>query len=92
MAFLDVLVKTYANSALEIRLYRKEIHAEQLVNFCGNHPNNERHSCIEILSLKAKAQCSAEELGKRKEAYLLKMIEKNGYPRHFVRTAMHAMK
>lgn len=38
-AFLNVLVKRYVKGTLEKRVYLKQTHTNQIINFRNNHPN-----------------------------------------------------
>ncbi|GAA56877.1 hypothetical protein CLF_111739 [Clonorchis sinensis] len=88
LRFLDVFVNKMMDGTLETCVYRDETHTDQILNYNNNHPMNHKKSCVQTLFKRAETHCSTTELRKKKENYLFRVFQNNGYPRNFIKRSL----
>ncbi|KER19320.1 hypothetical protein T265_15579, partial [Opisthorchis viverrini] len=85
LPFVDVLVNIKMDGILETRLYRKETHTDQILNYNNNHLINHKKSCAQTLFKREETHCSTTELRKKEGIHLFRVFQNNGSPRHSVK-------
>ena len=84
LAFLDTLSVIKEDGSMKTRVYKKETHTDQFLNFQSNHPFEHKRGVVRTLaySLKryrAKTVMSEREDRKKELEYLRGALQSNGY-------------
>ena len=68
------------DGTIRTRVFRKETHTDQFLNFDSNHPLEHKRGVVRTLTLRAKSIVS--DLGERKKEleHVRKALGYNGYP------------
>ena len=78
LAFLDTLSVINKDGTIKTRVYRKNTHTDQYLNFESNHPLEHKRGVVKTLAHRAKTVVSERE-DRRKGPYLRGALKCNGY-------------
>ena len=82
LPFLEVLVTRADDGSLNISIYRKPTHTDQLLNFYSNHPVSNKRSVVSTLS--KRGYLIPSTITAKKESHLRAVFAANNYTKDFV--------
>ena len=85
LAFLDTLSVTNEDGTIKTRVYRKDTHTDQYLNFESNHPLEHMRGVVKTLAHRAKTVVSEREDRRKELEHLRGALKCNGYPEWILR-------
>ena len=80
LAFLDTLSVINEDGTIKTRVYRKETHTDQYLNFQSNHPLEHKIGVVKTLAYRAKTVVSEREDRRKELEHLRGALKCKGYP------------
>ena len=80
LAFLDTLSVLNEDGTIRTRVYRKETHTDQYLNFSSNHPLEHKRGVVKTLVHRAETVVSNMEERKQELDHIRGALQVNGYP------------
>jgi hypothetical protein len=81
LPFLDTLILVNSDGSLRTRIYRKDTHTDQYLNFCSNHPMEHKAGVVRTLNHRAESVVSDASEKESEKKHLEKVLGFNGYPK-----------
>ena len=85
LAFLDTLSMINEDGTIKTRVYRKDSHADQYLNFESNHPLEHKRGVVKTFSHRAKTVVREREDRREELDHLRGALKCNGYPERSLR-------
>ena len=80
LAFLDTWLVILPDGSIKTKVFRKETHTNQYLNFRGNHPPGYKRGVVHILLHQAEAIVSDPKDREEEKAHIKQALHWNGYP------------
>ena len=80
LAFLDTVTVVREDGEIRTRVFRKETHTDQYLNFKSNHPLEHKRGVINTLMNRADIVVSDDQERKEEKEHIRSVLEVNGYP------------
>jgi hypothetical protein len=80
LAFLDTMVVAADDGTTHTKVFRKETHTDQYLNFMSNHPVEHKRGVVRTLYHRAECVVSREADLQQEMEYIQDMLKVNGYP------------
>jgi hypothetical protein len=80
IAFLDSMVVTDEQGTLTTKVYRKNTHTDQYLNFASNHPIEHKRGVIRTLKHRAEGIVSDDQERDKEVTHIKTVLKVNGYP------------
>ena len=85
LPFLDTLLDYKSDGSLDVSIYRKPTHTNRYLHFSSHHPRHVKEGVVSCLFHQAGMVAQGENVAA--EEHLRGVLEGNGYPETFVKTA-----
>ena len=85
LPFLDVLLSKNNDGTVTTKVYFKNTHTDQVLNYHSDHPTQHKISCIRTLYNHVETHCNTVQSKEEERKYLHDMFIKNSYPINFIR-------
>ena len=80
MAFLDTLSVVNSDGTIRTRIFRKETHTDQYLNFGSNHPLEHKRGVLRTLTHRAESVVSDPQERSKELEHISNVLSVNGYP------------
>ena len=80
LAFLNTRMVVKADGSISTKVFRKDTHTNQYLNFDSNHPLEHEKGVVSTLMNRADRLVSDETELQREKDYIRKALQVNGYP------------
>ena len=80
LAFLDTVTVVRADGEIRTRVFRKETHTDQYLNFKSNHPLEHKRGVVNTLMHRADIVVSDDQERKEEKQHITSVLGVNGYP------------
>ncbi len=80
LAFLDTVSVINEDGTIRTRVYRKETHTDQYLNFESNHPLEHKKGVVRTLVHRAKTEVRGDDERRKEIEHLKDALKCNGYP------------
>ena len=80
LAFLDTLSVLNEDGTIRTKVFRKDTHTDQYLNFLSNHPLEHKRGVVRTLAYRARAVVSDSDERKKELEHLKGALRCNGYP------------
>ena len=80
LVFLDTLSVINEDGTIKTRVYRKETHTDQYLNFQSNHPLELKRGVVKTLAYRVRTVVSEREDRRKELEHLRGVLKCNGYP------------
>ena len=80
LSFLDILSVINKDVTIKTRVYRKDTHTDQYLNFQSNHPLEHKRRVVKTLAYRAKTEVSKSKDRRKELEHLRGALKCNGYP------------
>ena len=81
LAFLDTVTVLDEERNIKTRVYRKNTHTDQYLNFMSNHPLEHKIGVVRTLMNRAEAVVSDQEDLREEKQHIRNALRMNGYPK-----------
>ena len=86
LAFLDTMSVVHDDGHISTRVYRKDTHTDQYLNFESNHPLEHKRGVVNTLMYRADMVVSEPAEREKEKGHIKDALSVNGYPKWMFKT------